>query len=958
MNQPPDQAQADGAARPAAAWHPRQVLDMLKRLGLGIKINLIVFAGLGTLLVTIIVLLGQGVKTLTIETSHEQVLRESEVIQLQFEQSRQQLEAMTHILATSQGLGENTALGDAANVDTIVLMEARTFDFDDIDVVNIEGERLLDWVVSDNKAQEDAQLAIGLRGLHSVTQVVSEDGATLQLSTSVPLYDASSTLVGAILTSRTLDAAFLEELAISGSEHVHLALIADETIYAYTTIQEGGETHIEARSAHFLNNQAAIRQALLGDVAIADELIPINQLPHAQAYIPLTIGGDTRAVIGLLIGRNDLSIFLNQFTNKLAVLFSLLTLVALLIMTLFIHRAVLRPLRTLQHTAEHVANGEYEQRVMSISNADEIGQLAATFNKMAQAVEEREGKLQNLAYSLEERNIALRMQTDEARTARAAAEEANLSKSQFLANMSHELRTPLNAIIGYSEMLQEEAAETGVVEFTADLQKINTAGNHLLSLINDILDFSKIEAGRMDLYLENFPVATLIHEVVSTIEPIIQKNQNQLQIELPPDDLGMLYADMTKVRQILFNLLSNAAKFTEQGTVTLTLCQETRLAWRGAPVPCLIFHITDTGIGMTPEQVAALFQAFKQADASTTRKYGGTGLGLAISRHFCRMMGGDITVESTRDQGSTFTVVLPREVQKAEEYPAAPVTPSTVDAVGGTSALFSPARAVGRLSSGIVLVVDDEANARELMQRFLLQEGFSVVTASGGEEGLLKARELRPDVITLDILMPRMDGWSVLTALQADPELAAIPVIITTIVDDKNMGLALGAADYITKPFDRNRLFTILQKYRRNSDHTEPAGTVLVVEDDSPTRELLRRTMEKEGWIVWEAANGRAALEHIAAQVPDLVLLDLMMPEVNGFQVLSTLRTTPAWEAIPVVVLTAKELTPEDRQQLNGSVKQTLQKGAYSREELLHEVRDLVLAHLGQNQAAPANDGR
>jgi hypothetical protein len=257
-----------------------------------------------------------------------------------------------------------------------------------------------------------------------------------------------------------------------------------------------------------------------------------------------------------------------------------------------------------------------------------------------------------------------------------------------------------------------------------------------------------------------------------------------------------------------------------------------------------------------------------------------------------------------------------------------------------------------------VLVVDDEANARELMQRFLLQEGFSVVTASGGEEGLLKARELRPDVITLDILMPRMDGWSVLTALQADPELAAIPVIITTIVDDKNMGLALGAADYITKPFDRNRLFTILQKYRRNSDHTEPAGTVLVVEDDSPTRELLRRTMEKEGWIVWEAANGRAALEHIAAQVPDLVLLDLMMPEVNGFQVLSTLRTTPAWEAIPVVVLTAKELTPEDRQQLNGSVKQTLQKGAYSREELLHEVRDLVLAHLGQNQAAPANDGR
>ena len=493
-------------------------------------------------------------------------------------------------------------------------------------------------------------------------------------------------------------------------------------------------------------------------------------------------------------------------------------------------------------------------------------------------------------------------------------ELADRHKSEFLANMSHELRTPLNAIIGYSEMLQEDAADLGAEQFTEDLGRINAAGKHLLELINAVLDLSKIEAGKMELYLETFEVGGLVRDIAAVIQPLAAKNANRLELR-GPDEAGTMRADQTKVRQALFNLLSNACKFTDRGTVSLAVSRETA---DGREM--VMFRVSDTGIGMTPEQLGRLFEAFSQADAATTRRYGGTGLGLALSRRLCRMMGGDVGAESESGRGSTFTIRLPAVVAEVAEPPGAAATgPAPLDSPGVPT----------------VLVIDDEAAVRDLMQRFLTREGFRVVTAAAGEEGLRRARELRPDAITLDVMMPGMDGWAVLSALKADAAVADIPVIMLTIVDDKNLGYALGAADYLTKPIDRERLVTVLEKHRRDLP-------VLVVDDDAGQRQLLRRMLEPEGFTVVEAENGRVALARLQEIRPTVILLDLMMPEMDGFEFVAECRRRESWRAIPIVVVTAKDLSPADRERLNGHVQKILQKGTSGRDELLAEVRELV----------------
>jgi PAS domain S-box-containing protein len=502
-------------------------------------------------------------------------------------------------------------------------------------------------------------------------------------------------------------------------------------------------------------------------------------------------------------------------------------------------------------------------------------------------------------------------------------EAASKAKSQFLANVSHELRTPLNAILSYSQLLLEELEDVGQHDFVPDLKKIHAAGAHLLGLINDILDLSKIEAGKMDLYLETFDVPTLVGDVVALVRPLVERSANTLNVRWA-DGIGEMRADVTKVRQALFNLLSNATKFTEHGTVSLTV---TRGPIDG--VDWVTFAVADTGIGMTPEQIGKLFQAFAQADSSTTRKYGGTGLGLAISRHFCRMMGGDITVESDVESGSTFTIRLPAEVGG----PAA------------TSELGAEPTSGPQPDTGLtLLVIDDDATARELLQRFLATEGVHIVTASSGADGLRLAKELRPDAITLDVLMPGMDGWAVLTALKGDPELADIPVIMLTIIEEKSMAYALGASEYLTKPIDRSRLIAVLERYRRENQ----ARTILVVEDDPATRDSLRRALEPGGWAVDEAENGQIGLARVERSRPGLILLDLMMPEMDGFEFITELRRHEEWRSIPVVVITAKDLTTEDHRRLNGYVAATVQKSAYNREELLAEVRDLLAMSVRQ----------
>jgi GAF domain-containing protein/CheY-like chemotaxis protein len=498
-------------------------------------------------------------------------------------------------------------------------------------------------------------------------------------------------------------------------------------------------------------------------------------------------------------------------------------------------------------------------------------------------------------------------------------EIASQHKSAFLANMSHELRTPLNAIIGYSEMLQEDAADAGAEELVPDLKKVNAAGKHLLELINSILDLSKIEAGRMELSLENFGVCDMVEEIRSVIQPLAGSNGNQLGICCAVD-AGAMHADMTKVRQVLLNLLSNACKFTKDGGVSLDVERE-----GSAGTSWVIFKVSDTGIGMSAEQLGRLFEEFMQADASTTRKYGGTGLGLALSRRLCRLMGGDIAVTSEPGQGSTFTVRLPADVTQVVERARAPT---------GESA-------------GTVLVIDDEASVRDLMHRFLAREGYQVLTAASGEEGLRIAREQRPDAITLDVLMPGMDGWSVLNALMSDPELSDTPIVMLTVLDDKQKGYALGASDYLAKPIDRTRLLAVLSHYRRDLP-------VLIVDDDPTLRQLLRRTLEAEGYSVVEAEHGRAALESLEHKLPGVILLDIMMPELDGFEVIGTLLEREAWRAIPVVIITAKQLTPEERAQLSGSVVRIVEKGGWDEAALLAEVRDLVARSLVRRKRAMA----
>ena len=516
-----------------------------------------------------------------------------------------------------------------------------------------------------------------------------------------------------------------------------------------------------------------------------------------------------------------------------------------------------------------------------------------------------------------------------------AAEDANKTKSAFLANMSHELRTPLNAIIGYSEMLQEEAAELEIQDFIPDLQKITSAGRHLLALINDILDLSKIEAGRMQVFLETFDLLSVVREVAMTIHPLVEKNSNTLKVNCP-EDIGQMHADMTRVRQVLFNLLSNACKFTDKGVISLDVTREMvkDKAW-------LNFRVKDSGIGMTSEQMQKLFQAFSQADASTTRKYGGTGLGLAISRQFCNMLGGDITVESEYGSGTSFTARIPAEV--VVEADAADVTTAPKPAVAQARAEGDPH------VSNIVLAIDDDPAVLDLLTRNLSKDGFNVFVAKDGKEGVRLAKELRPVAITLDVMMPGMDGWAVLKELKADPVTRDIPVVMMTMVDDRSMGFALGATEYMMKPIDRNRLHDILARYR---DTCEP-GAVLVVEDDHTNRDLLTDMLKKAGLEVCEAENGRVALERVAAMKPALILLDLMMPEMDGFEFVEELRKNDAWRSIPIVVLTAKDVTEDDRRRLNGGVENIIRKGALTREDLMRNVCDQV-----SRSVASANEGQ
>ena len=495
--------------------------------------------------------------------------------------------------------------------------------------------------------------------------------------------------------------------------------------------------------------------------------------------------------------------------------------------------------------------------------------------------------------------------------------ELSEHKSVFLANMSHELRTPLNAIIGFSElMLDAKESQYDVPTQRRFLGQIHSSGKHLLSLINDILDLSKVEAGQMELRVQTLPLSSIVPQVVSIVEPLAGQKSIKVEADIPP---GVdVTADPGKLKQMLLNLVSNAIKFTPDGGEVTISARRLRTA--------LEISVADNGIGISADEQGKIFREFHQVDPGPGRLQQGTGLGLALTRRFAQLHGGDVRVQSTPGKGSVFTLRLPLHLDKS-----GPVEPPPIE--DGRPA---------DTSRPLVLVIEDDAGAGELIARQLQSGGFRVEFARTGTEAIAKARTLRPAAITLDILLPELDGWEVMTRLKHDPETSDIPVVVVSVVDNPELGMALGALDYFVKPVDGRELVDRLARFKVQPTKDSGGTTVLVVDDEAANRHYLTRILEPAGFNVVLAAGGREAIEVAIAEPPDVVLLDLMMPEVSGFDVVEALRADPRTRDTPIMILTARHLSEADKRLLNGHVSTILSRGSVGASDMVELLQELV----------------
>jgi signal transduction histidine kinase/CheY-like chemotaxis protein len=583
-----------------------------------------------------------------------------------------------------------------------------------------------------------------------------------------------------------------------------------------------------------------------------------------------------------------------------------------------ISRGITRPIIRLTDQTQRIAHG-FSGQVIPVESRDEIGQLAADFNEMARAlklnIDEKERvleELRELNRTLEER---IRQRTAEIEAINEELQEATRHKSEFLANMSHELRTPLNAIIGFSEVLIDRMVGDINPKQEEYLEDVISSGRHLLSLINDILDLSKVEAGRMELEQTTFDLPVLLEDILKLVRE--RANRHGIQLSLDVDDrLGDFTADERRIKEVLLNLLANAIKFTPDGG---------KISLSARPDGDFVFiSVTDTGIGIAPEDQELIFEEFRQVGSEKARKTEGTGLGLTLAKKFVELHGGSIWVESEPGHGSTFTFKLPVIAPPEKRPELAPMTPVTES------------------ESQLVLAIEDDRISANLLSILLRETGFHVVVAQDGEEGLRKARSLHPASIILDIMLPKVDGWEFLAQIKADPETRDIPVIIVSVVDQPGKGFALGAADYLIKPVNREKLTAALQRVRIPSNVKGSAAKVLAIDDDPMTLELIRATLEAEGYTVLRAAGGEEGIALAKSELPALIILDLLMPDVDGFAVVDQLHDHSATRDIPIVILTNISLTPREKELLNGRITYLAKKGDFSRGTFVELVKHLV----------------
>ena len=748
-------------------------------------------------------------------------------------------------------------------------------------------------------------------------------------------------------------------------DYFRTAFVDDENIQAAVVYEPSGKARmsggwIRAGSGASIGSLRSTYNYLnLSTDALSSFL---SQFSPEKVFIQKTLRAADGRLLGTLVltagaSEEELSNLIEPSAVGMLVLLSMLGSLAA---SRFLQRGISGPIVKLSKVAQKVArDNDYTTRA-EIAAGGETGVLVDAFNSMLTTIQQRDAELvvaknnaeqarERLADSnakLEEINRTLEAKvterTIEMHKAMTAAREANHAKSSFLAKMSHELRTPMNAIIGYAEMLIEDASDRDDKAAIQDLRKILSAARHLLGLINDVLDLSKIEAGKMDLYLESFDVWTFVHDVIPTAQPLIDRNKNQLKVDCA-ESFGQMRADATKLRQILLNLLSNASKFTDEGVVHLRVERD-----GSGPREMVVISIQDSGIGMSEEQLGRLFQVFSQADKSTSAKYGGTGLGLAISRQFARLMGGDITVESKPGEGSTFIVRIPIEVapvRAGEDAPPA-AKPAPAPAPAPVPAAPAPAQIANR--RGRVLVIDREP-MQHALQEMLTGEGYLVSCVTNVPDALTRGKEVRPHAVLFDLLAGGAASAQWFADLKASPVFAGVPLILLAPDGDSHRGFAVGTNDIVTSPANGPALLATLSRFV--APRTE--NPILVVEDDNPTREMIVRMVEREGWPVRTAEHGEAALAQLATFTPSLVLLDLLMPGLDGFAVLRMMRETPAWREIPVVVVTSLDLSPDTRLLLDQQAQKVLKKGSYSREELLREVRNSVSDFMRRRASSP-----